>query len=190
MNGREYYLDRVNPKLPRLDAAKEILFTASRFREWKETIRQLIVDNYIPDKPSGKHEIPFETKEMDFGNKTEAINWAISNQLSRRGADDPYIKALLIGWRYANEKQAWGGNRASPQNEDLKTSEKIAAELKVGHATVERAYDLFEAHSLIHNVAPDTAKALESDAIPNRSQDAIIKLGKALRIILESESEI
>ncbi|MCJ7444859.1 MAG: hypothetical protein MUO26_10070 [Methanotrichaceae archaeon] len=58
MNGREYYLDRVNPKLPRLDAAKEILFTASRFREWKETVRQLIVDNYIPDKPSGKHEIP------------------------------------------------------------------------------------------------------------------------------------
>jgi len=50
----------------------------------------------------------------------------------------------------------WGGDRASPQNEDLKTSEKIAQQLKIGSATVSRAYDLFLAHNAIRPGKSDT----------------------------------
>jgi hypothetical protein len=61
--------------------------------------------------------------------------------LARRNLT-PEQKSALRGRRYQLEKQAHGGERrseeSSPQSEELKTSERMAEELGVSPATIER----------------------------------------------------
>jgi len=60
-------------------------------------------------------------------------------------------KAYLRGKRYENEKNKHGGERPSNQNEDLKTSEKLASEYNVSKATIERDADFAKGIDLLPN---------------------------------------
>jgi phage N-6-adenine-methyltransferase len=107
-----------------------------------------------------RFEIAMETHEIftfrlkDFSSVSEAQNWMIDNQLSRRNLSDEQ-RRYLIGKRYQAEKGSHGGPRipvtesptASVQTEHLKsiaspspkTVERVAKELKVSPSTVKRA---------------------------------------------------
>lgn len=82
-------------------------------------------------------------------NRQAACAWIIEAQLGRRNVT-PEQRSYLIGKRYNAEKGGRGGDRKSNHHfdglknhqdvtiTDAGTAEKLAAEFKVGKATVER----------------------------------------------------
>lgn len=61
-----------------------------------------------------------------------------ANQLGRRNLR-PEQMSLLRGRRYNRTKKTHGGQReSSPQNDDLKTAERLAQQHGVSKATIER----------------------------------------------------
>lgn len=76
------------------------------------------------------------TIAQDFPSRSAAIIWIIDNQNARRNINE-MTRAYLTGRRYEEEKKSHGGDRKSSDHSDpLKTSQKIASQLKVGEATV------------------------------------------------------
>lgn len=99
----------------------------------------IIVDGHNRYKICKELDIPFEIHEIDFATREEAKNFMIRNQLARRNVTSEQ-RDYLMGKMYTETKNTHGGTReASPQNEDMKKSEQIGEQFKVGHATVERA---------------------------------------------------
>jgi len=102
---------------------------------WNNTI----IDGHHRYKICKAHDIDFPIEEMRFDSRSDVIIWMIDNQKNKRNANKLTL-SYLIGRQYLEQKNSHGGDRkSSPQNEDLKSSEKIAKSSGVGHATVERA---------------------------------------------------
>ena len=104
----------------------------------------VIIDGHNRYEIAQKHNLPFDTKELDFANEFAVKEWMIVNQLGRRNLTKEQ-KDYLIGQRYNNEKASHGrfsGEKVSHQNDDLisqgKTKQRFAEEYRIGEATVER----------------------------------------------------
>ena len=82
----------------------------------------VIVDGHNRHEIANKNGLDFAVTELNFENRTDAIEWIILHQLGRRNLTEEQ-KAYLRGKRYENEKLRHGGERASGQNDHLKTSE-------------------------------------------------------------------
>ena len=118
----------------------------------------VIVDGHNRHEIANKNGLDFAVTELNFENRTDAIEWIILHQLGRRNLTEEQ-KAYLRGKRYENEKLKHGGDRkkdSNPQNEDLKTSEKLATEYNVSKATIERDADFAEGVDLIGEFEPET----------------------------------
>ena len=125
---------------------------------WDNTL----IDGHNRYEICQKHNIPFTTSEKSFDNEHDVINWIIDNQLSRRNITDDQ-RAYLIGKRYKEEKKEHGNTRESINKQvirhtdvsldDKSTSQKIAEQSKVSHATVERAEKFADA---VDKVAENT----------------------------------
>ncbi len=149
----------------------------------------IIVDGHhrfkvICDNP----DIEYRIEQMYFVDKYEAIAWICYNQLGRRNLT-PIQKTALLGRRYTSEKQTYGdiqriiGTKEkqefpSPHGEDLgkgKTSLRIAKQVGVGHATVERAESFVKGMDAAEEVLPGISREIISGQIkPNREQVAAI----------------
>lgn len=109
---------------------------------WQNTI----IDGHNRYEICTKHNVEFDTKEMDFEDIEEVKEWMINNQLARRNLTDQQRK-YLRGLKYEQRKSTDGGDRRSnnvskPQNGDLKsTSQQIADEEGVSKNTIERDYN-------------------------------------------------
>ncbi len=113
-----------------------------------------------------------------FQSRNHALNWVIDNQLGRRNLT-PEQKNYLIGKRYEGEKKEHGGDRkSSPQNEDLKTAEKIAKQAKVSRATVERAEKFASAVDKIESAAGGNIKKQILSGELKTTQKDIVTLAK------------
>ncbi len=118
---------------------------------WHDTI----IDGHNRYEICTKHHIPFETEEIDFTCREEAVAWICANQLGRRNLTDESRK-YLIGKQYEAEKvvatkrNALGINqyritsKATAVNNDAdspskrSTALKIAEENHISHGTVEK----------------------------------------------------
>jgi len=127
---------------------------------WDNTI----LDGHNRYEICQEYEIPFNTTPAPEDIKTEedAEDWIDRNQLGRRNLTPDDFK-LILGRRYNRMKATHGGDRksnynvselwaidqerqkSSRQNDDLKTSEKLAQEHGVSKRTVERAGKFAEA---------------------------------------------
>jgi len=108
-----------------------------------------IIDGHNRYEICSRFDVPFQTKEMAFADRYEAMNWIIMNQLGRRNLSDA-ARSDLRGKRYNNEKQNHGGDRrSSDQNEHLKTAERLAQEEGVSQATVRRDAEFSEALDIL-----------------------------------------
>jgi N6-adenosine-specific RNA methylase IME4 len=113
--------------------------------------QDVIIDGHNRHEIANKNGLDFTVTELSFENRTDAIEWIILHQLGRRNLTEEQ-KAYLRGKRYENEKLRHGGDRkkeSNPQNEDLKTSEKLAAEYNVSKATIERDADFAKGVDLL-----------------------------------------
>lgn len=121
-----------------------------------------------------RFDIQFKTKALRFETREEALNWVINNQLGRRNIT-PEQASYLRGKRYIAEKAGHGGDRKStPQTDDLKTSERLAQELKVSSATIERDADFAEAiDTIAENLGDDAKRKLLSGDVKASKADVL-----------------
>ncbi len=148
----------------------------------------IIIDGHhrfkiICDNP----ELTYQVEPLDFADRYEAISWICENQLGRRNLT-PIQRTALLGKRYAAEKKSHGasdgfrGNQytkgVGPHDEDLpseKTSSRIAKEMGVSHATVERAEKFVQGMDAAEEVLPGITREIISGQIrPTHEQVAAI----------------
>ncbi len=131
-------------------------------------------------------ELKYRVEEKVFANRYEAISWICLNQLGRRNLS-VVQKIALMGRRYKAEKDAHGSQTRfdmaispSPQNADLgeskgKTSYRIAKEMGVNHATVERAEKFVDGMDAAEAVLPGVSQEILSGKIkPTQAEVAAI----------------
>ncbi len=99
--------------------------------------RGFIIDGHNRYDIATSNDLEYSTIEKYFDSEYEVRNWMINNQLGRRNLTKQQ-QSYLRGKRYNNEKKSHGGTRASHQNDDLKTRDKLASEYKVSAPTIER----------------------------------------------------
>lgn len=150
----------------------------------------IIVDGHHRFKIISEHpELTYRVEQICFVDRYEAISWICENQLGRRNLT-PIQKTALLGKRYAAEKKSHGGARniksmtqenSSSHYEDLKkekTASRIAKEMGVTHATVERAEKFVEGMDVAEEVLPGISRDIISGQI-NPTQEQVATIAKA-----------
>ena len=116
--------------------------------------RNTIVDGHNRYEICTKHNVPFETKTINFSCRDEAVAWICANQLGRRNISDETRK-FLIGKQYEASKaltinrNVLGNNQYVSSNIDnikeqpivyskYGAAQKIADENHISHGTVEK----------------------------------------------------
>ncbi len=156
---------------------------------WNETI----VDGHhrykiLKANPTLKYRI----EEKVFSNRYDAISWICLNQLGRRNLS-PIQKIALMGRRYNAEKESlevghrFLGNQYTsllcPQNEGIadghnKTAKRIAKEMGVSHATVQRAKEFVDGMEAAEEVLPGISREIISGKI-KPTQKAVADIARA-----------
>ena len=148
---------------------------------WGDTL----VDGHNRHEICTRRGFPFKVRKMDFDSREDVIIWICANQNARRNIT-PEQKAYLVGKRMEAEKSKLGGNRKSkPHDEALieekgKTSARIAKEIGVARATVERAAQYAR--------AVDTLAA-DSPTIKRKILSGEIKLPRATIVEIAAKPE-
>jgi hypothetical protein len=145
----------------------------------------ILIDGHNRHEICTRHSLPFETTQMVFEDRDAAMDWMDSNQLGRRNLSPDQFKLLLgrrynrakmkHGGRReilrkltleetravlfpeleGTSKPGKNSEEASPQSEDLKTSEKLAEQHGVSRATVERAGEFADAVEEVKKLQPE-----------------------------------
>ena len=101
----------------------------------------ILLDGHNRKAICDRYSIDYELHPVSLPDRAAAADWIDTHQLGRRNLS-PEQMSLLRGRRYNRLKSSCGGNRrgefSNPQNEDLKTSERLAKEHRVSHCTIER----------------------------------------------------
>ena len=100
----------------------------------------------------------FRTKQKEFADKYEAVDWMCKKQLGRRNLSDEQ-RTVLIGKMYSARKQSVGGQiPGSAQNEHpIRTADLIANELGIGKETVKRAEQFANGIDALREVSEEAA---------------------------------
>lgn len=156
--------------IPALQAEERDLLEISILKEgcrdsiiiWNNTI----IDGHNRYEICVEHEIPFDTKEIEFKNISEAKNWMIDNQLARRNLTDSQ-RRYFIGKRYEEEKNTHGGDRKSSGKSChlKKTADDIARDNNVSERTVRNNADYSKAIDEIKKEEPEIADKILSEEI-------------------------
>ena len=170
--------------LPTLTAEESAALEESIEREgcrdalivWGDTL----VDGHNRHEICTRRGFPFQVRQMEFDSREDVIIWICANQNARRNIT-PEQKAYLVGKRMEAEKSKLGGNRKSkPHDEALieekgKTSARIAKEIGVARATVERAAQYARAVDTLAADSPTIKHKILSGEI-NQSRAAIVEI--------------
>ncbi len=101
----------------------------------------ILLDGHNRKAICDKYGIDYKVRELCFDSRESAADWIDAQQLGRRNLT-PVQMSIIRGRRYNRQKGTWGGDhrieKASSQNEGLRTAEKIARVYGVSRATVER----------------------------------------------------
>ena len=146
---------------------------------WKHDGENILVDGHTRHrilKALGKTDI--RTVEVRFGNREDAIDWIIMNQLGRRNLH-PMAATLLLGKLYNARKGRQGGDRAKDHSDPLlNTAAAIAKETCRSTATVKRAGRLAEAaqkegveEKIIAGTEKRSQKEIVAAACPSKKND-------------------
>lgn len=141
---------------------------------WNDTI----IDGHNRFSICMRNGVIFQTEELDFDSRDDAIEWMIRNQLNRRNQTPEQI-SYFRGKLYQQRKKAQGGDRrSSDQNDHLKTSEKIGKEYGVSAPTIRRDADFAKAIDTIgKQVGEDVKHQILSGELPVTKKD-VVKLAQ------------
>jgi len=112
-----------------------------------------------------KHEIPFNTVNMEFSGRDAALIWIIGTQISRRNMN-PYQLSYYRGMHYNAVKRMRGGDQKSAeqkskgQNDLLieTTSTSLAGQYNVSPKTIARDAQFADAINVIGKASPDAQR--------------------------------
>jgi hypothetical protein len=108
-----------------------------------------------------KHNLPFDTVEIELKDRDAARAWIRDNQLGRRNLT-PEAVAYLRGQHYNGEKQSHGGDRksetSSGNDDHLNTADALAERYKVGAKTIRNDGDFAAALDKITENGDDKLK--------------------------------
>lgn len=143
---------------------------------WNNTI----IDGHNRYEICTKNNIKFEVIEMEFENISEAKNFMINNQLSRRNLTDSW-RNYFIGKRYEEEKKPIPNEEGSNQHKEVstqsgnkpRTAEIIGAENNISKNTVIRNADYSKAIDNIKKEAPEIAEKILSETIRLNKKDVL-----------------
>lgn len=128
-----------------------------------------------------KHGLPFRQTLVDLPDRAAVREYIVALQLSRRNLTRE-AAAYLRGKRYAAEKHSLGGLRtngeAPGQNDQLTTAERLAAEYKVGEATIRRDERFARAVDAIVANCGEEAKGLILSRDTGLTQGQVLKLSR------------
>ena len=105
----------------------------------------ILLDGHNRLEICSQHGIDFQTVEIELPDWEAARNWIINNQLSRRNLTKEAL-SYLRGLRYLQQKKPRGGMGANQYRKmqiphfegTAQTAQRLASELKVSRATIER----------------------------------------------------
>lgn len=125
-----------------------------------------IVDGHNRYKISQKHNLPFETVELNFNNIEEVKDWIDANQLGRRNLTKDQFE-ISIGRLYNREKKndidSLKQNLPLAQNGQAgTTAEYIAKQYNIGRNTVRRYAKKAEEFERIEKEEPELAKSIQT----------------------------
>lgn len=101
-----------------------------------KTWNDVIIDGHNRHEIANKNGLDFAVTELNFENRTDAIEWIILHQLGRRNLTEEQ-KAYLRGKRYENEKLRAGTRTDLSQKlEKVETHKKLAEEYNVSKNTI------------------------------------------------------
>jgi hypothetical protein len=130
----------------------------------------ILIDGHNRFEICTKHNIRFDTKDMEFKNHDDAKEWMLWNQLGRRNLTD-YDRTVLaleleaiVKTRAKANQSAAGGSKALVQNSaqavtPVKTRDEIAKIAGVSHDTVAKVKKIEE------KATPEVKKALSEGKI-------------------------
>jgi hypothetical protein len=149
---------------------------------WKSEGKTILVDGHNRlslwkefDGFDGDFE--FKTQELFFGNRDNAKEWIIKNQLGRRNLSPKDFK-LLVGQLYNQRKKLDGqrGPKKLDQIEPASTAEIVAAETGVSPATVKRAGTLAAKVEEIKQAEPELPREEVIAKAKGESKTAVAQL--------------
>lgn len=125
---------------------------------WNNTI----IDGHNRYAIAQKHNLSFEILNKDFADKTDVIDWIISNQLGRRNVTERQ-REYLIGVQYRNEKtkEKFRGNQFTKNKvvddnlSPTKTADKLAKQHNETAREIHRFADLSEGIDAIATIQPE-----------------------------------
>lgn len=142
---------------------------------WGETL----IDGHNRYEICTRLGLPFDTVEMDFDSRDEAMDWMDANQLGRRNIT-PDQFTLLLGRRYNRAKNRQGGATSKRQNVAL----ELAKQHGVSDRTVERAGQYAEAIATVEKAVPGFSQAVTAP------RQAVIKAAAIIDRSPEKAAEI
>lgn len=127
---------------------------------WKSSENEdVLVDGHnryrlVKELEEEGHKVKYGTKYLKLESYEAVKSWMIINQLGRRNLTNEQ-RSYLRGLRYEREKGGHGGERASPQNGNMRTHEKLASEYKVSKNTILRDSEFARGIEKIGSVNPE-----------------------------------
>ena len=129
--------------------------------------QDILIDSYNRYTICKKHDIPFNTIEMEFDNREDVLIWIITNQVSRRNLT-PIQLTHFRGVHYRAERKSHGGNIRGTkeisirQNDGLKksTAKHLSEKYKVSPRTIERDFKTAAAIDAIGETSPEAKRKI------------------------------
>jgi N6-adenosine-specific RNA methylase IME4 len=151
----------------------------------------ILIDGHNRFELCQKHNISFNTTEINFQDREAAIDWIESNQLGRRNLSPDQFK-LLLGRKYNRLKSQGARNDLTYGQNDhkLTTSEKLAEQHGVSEKTVRRSGELADA--LDKHAVPELINKVEQGKVSVSAAADIAELPVAEQseIVARGEREI
>ena len=128
----------------------------------------ILIDGYNRYEILSKHDLPFQTTDMDFDSRDKVLIWIISTQVSRRNLTAMQL-TYFRGLHYNTEKKLHGGDRytksiSSGQNVHLSgtTANRLSEHYGVTSRTIRRDGEIAEVISAIGRESPDAKRNILS----------------------------
>lgn len=124
----------------------------------------ILLDGHNRKRLCERNGLAYSTTEVVLGNREQAIEWIITNQLGKRNVTEEE-KAYLRGKRRKHEKAKPGGDRKSKRHSDVligDVDERLAKEYGVSPKTIERDEQFADAVDAVGEVAPEAKASILS----------------------------
>ena len=128
----------------------------------------ILIDGYNRYDILTKHDLPFNTTNLEFDSRDEVLIWIISTQVSRRNLTTMQL-TYFRGLHYNTEKKLRGGDKRSKeiskyQNDTLNdnTAIRLSEQYKVAPITIKRDGQIASAISAIGLSSPDAKRDILS----------------------------